>query len=640
MRHIGGALLCLVTLFLSCVVFPLTAPQKDVGRYGITAKAEYGEDITVHKYDVEMVVNQDRSIFVTESIELTFNDDFTMFYRSLPKPGAIYSDITAKCEGNDAFHYEVADNPDYDELLDINCIGNAAKGNRWTYDITYTMRGNTGDTGDNFIIDVIGFGWPVTLREVTVTLQLPQALTADPVVYVGFGSDKPDETKVQTTLSEDKKTLTMYASKLNVVYVGEYGERMAEGVTLDLTLPKGALESYYKTRFFTKDMWKLILGGVATLALAVGAVLLCKKRNEIVRIVNIKAPDDMDPMRMGKWLDGVVDNEDVTSMIYYFAHKGYLLINLQDEHDPVLIRKMQSLPQGTPVYERTLFEGLFKRGDAVPVSELTGNFYAYVEAAKRQLPTPKMYDKKSMLGFLLGGIFGTAYAFLAVLLVSVFNVGGGYAYPFGALVALPISAFWIAAYISENYRYKWKPSVRIAVRIGEWVVAALAVWIFSSVMAQHIMTGFELVVVCGFALLSALITLPSLSREEKYVKELGDILGFKDFIIYTEEDKIKFMLEENPELFYKILPYAQVLGVTQEWEDKFKNIVLEPPSYYVGSDVSLFDYLIFRQCMRSAMRTAMMPPKEDGHTVGRSSFGGGFGGFGGGGFGGGGGGAR
>ena len=60
---------------------------------------------------------------------------------------------------------------------------------------------------------------------------------------------------------------------------------------------------------------------------------------------------------------------------------------------------------------------------------------------------------------------------------------------------------------------------------------------------------------------------------------LGEILGFKEFITVTEEDKIKFMLEDNPELFYDILPYAQVLGVTKEWEDKFKNILLQPPSW-------------------------------------------------------------
>ena len=125
---------------------------------------------------------------------------------------------------------------------------------------------------------------------------------------------------------------------------------------------------------------------------------------------------------------------------------------------------------------------------------------------------------------------------------------------------------------------------------------------------------------------------------------LGQILGFKEFIVVTEEDKIKFMLEENPELYYKILPYAQVLGVTDEWEKKFEKITLEPPTWYVG-DFTVFDYMILNSCMRRSMLRAMAAAAQEasaggGRFIGRSGGGGSFGGFGGGGFGGGGGGAR
>lgn len=609
--------------------------------YAITARADDmdDEDIVVHTYDVSMVLDKERNIKVKEKITVEFNDyGLSMFYRSLPKEGAIYSDISASCEGNDAFHFEVADNPDYDELLDINCIGNANKGQVWTYDISYTMQGNTGDTGDRMIIDVIGFGWPVALHDVTVKFSFPAALE-EYKVYVGFQSTHADESKVVKTLSEDGKELTMYASKLSVVDVYEYDEEMAEGITLDFRLPKGTLKSYFKTRFFTKDMWKIALVGGVVLAAAVVVFLTMRKRKEIITVVNVKAPDDMDPMRMGKWLDGVVDTEDVTSMIYYFAYKGYLLINMQDEHDPVLIRRVQNLPDDAPVYEKTLFKGLFGREDSVAVSKLAGRFYEYMERAKAQMPSPKMYDKKSLLGFFLGGIIGIVYAFFVPLFKSLFNVGGGYAYMFGVLTIIPIALVWFIAYISENYRYKWKRSARVVAYLSQWVIMAVALLIFRFAFAQHFMTEYETLILCGVTFVATMVTLPCLSRREKYVEELGQILGFKDFIVCTEEDKIKFMLEENPELFYKVLPYAQVLGVTDAWEDKFKNIVLEPPTYYVGADASFFDYLIFRQCMISAMRTAVQPPVNE-TKVGRSGFGGGFGGFGGGGFGGGGGGAR
>ena len=64
-----------------------------------------------------------------------------------------------------------------------------------------------------------------------------------------------------------------------------------------------------------------------------------RKKREIVTVVNIKAPDEMDPLKMGKWLDGTADSEDVTSMIFYFANQGYLDIDLSNENNPIFIKK-------------------------------------------------------------------------------------------------------------------------------------------------------------------------------------------------------------------------------------------------------------------------------------------------------------
>ena len=129
------------------------------------------------------------------------------------------------------------------------------------------------------------------------------------------------------------------------------------------------------------------------------------------------------------------------------------------------------------------------------------------------------------------------------------------------------------------------------------------------------------------------------------MKVLENILGFKDFIVVTEEDKIKVMLEEKPELYYDVLPYAQVLGVTDEWENKFKNLTIEPPRWYEGNNLTYFDCYMIHRCMHRAMTREIAAEmnrrsNKGGGSIGRSGGGGSFGGFGGGGFGGGGGGAR
>ena len=634
----------LVAVFAFLLVFPLKT-QNEGGMYAlntISAQADSPPSIAIESYDVQMNLRTDRKVEVKEKITVKFlQSGLTMFYRMLPKTDARYYDIQVSCDGNSAFSYYVADNPDYSEFMDINCVGGAQKGNIWTYDISYLMEEDTGKDQEFFRVNVIGFGWPVALKNVSAEITFPDI--ANDIDYavggynVQMGEVDASCTKgVEIAVSEDKKSVRLTAQELGLKRNYIYDETMAAGFTVECKFAEGVLADYHKTRMSTKNMPWIFLVGTLMMAVAVVICWVTRKKHEIITTVNVSAPDEMDPLKMGVWLDGTADNEDVTSMIYYFADKGYLGIDLTDEDDPVLIKKAD-LPSDSPVYMKTLFNGLFKSGDSVAVSSLTEKYYASVEIAKKQLPTPTMYEPKSILGFVLGGILGGLYMAFVPFLMGKISVNASYSYWNGFIGFLPILFILFILFVRENYRFKWKKSVYTAVGIGMIAVAVIATLIFSSIFARHIMTEYEIAVMCIAAFGATFAGSFALSRKESYVKELGDILGFKDFIVYTEEDKIKVMLEQNPQLYYKVLPYAQVLGVTNEWEGKFANLLIEPPTWCYGYHMSMFDYMVLNRCMTRAMVTAMRPPQTS--TGGRSG-GGSFGSFGGGGFGGGGGGAR
>ena len=603
-----------------------------------------GDWIKIHQYDTTLTVQTDRKILVYEEITVEFlTSQATMFYKSLPLEGDAYYDIHATCVGvngekNEAFYFEVAKNPDMDDFLDINCIGGVQRGAKWKYCISYTMEIGVDDVKNGMRLDVVGFGTAVPIYNVTATVHLPATPVDHSYICSSYGSTLPGDSKVETEESFDKKTLTFRSDVLRVAYNDYYGEYMAEGITLTFAFKSGVLQNWTATRLQTENFWKIVFGGVACLAVAVILLILTRKRHEIITTVNIKAPDDMDPMQLGKLLDGTVDSEDVTSMIYYFAHKGYLKIDLADEKEPVLIKQVDQLPDDAPIHQKTLFKGLFASGSRVTAEDLMYVFYQRAETAKLQLPKSKMYQGKSVLGFFAGGLLGALYAFFVPLLLSG-KVGGGYRYLMGVIFILPIFAIWLCSFLKENYRYKWKNGKKTAVWIAELAVATFFCVLWTFTLAQHFMTEFEVLAMGISAIGCAFITSGALSRSEEYCEKLGQILGFKDFILYTEEDKIKEMLEIEPELYYKILPYAQVLGVTDEWENKFSSIVLQPPSWCVGHHMTVFDYVILHRCIHRSMTRAMMPPQRRGG-VGRSGGGGGFGGFGGGGHGGGGFGAR
>ena len=537
----------------------------------ITASANGGDLIAIENYTVDMQVHTNRKVSVTEQITVRFlGSGLTMFYRSLPTAGCIYEDFTASCAGNDAFYFEVADNPDLMGFIDVNCIGGVAQGRRWTYTISYTMLQGV-ESEDSMIIDVIGYGWSVPLNNVTAVVRFPDAVTAASVYAGHYGTSNT----YPFSLSSDGKTLVIAAKKLNLVYNTTYSEWMAEGITVDFTLPAGVLDSYADVRIFTENMWKLVLG--ALICAGVGVLLFVfKKKRDIIPVVSLKPPKGMSPMQMGKTLDGAVDNEDVTSMVYYFAHKGYLKIDLTDEDDPELIRMVKTLPDDAPLHEKTLFNGLFAKGEyklvedggkrkevfAIRVSKLSGKFYEAMQTAKAQVKSPKpMYEASSCFLYGLGQLLGGVFAMVASIMMGK-RLGGGYLYIAGLFLLIPIALNLFLNVIKENYRYKWKGGKRVGIGIAKVAATLVFSGIFVYLFASHVMTEWEKIVLCIGAFAPGFFTQNILVRTEKYSETLGEILGFKDFIVVTEEDKIKFMLEDNPELYYEVLPYAQVLGVT------------------------------------------------------------------------------
>ena len=649
----------LFLLTILCAFFPIIG-----GRYAANAVQASADDypydvIEVQSYQVDVNVRKDRKVEVKEKIKVEFlASGLTMFYRSLPIENTRYTNIVASCAGNDEFFYTVEDNPDMSGFIDVNCVGGAERGNVWTYDISYTVEHGGNEIENGMLIDVIGYGWSVPLNDVSVNVHFPAAVEKESLeLYSGGYGASGNDANVVMQLSADKKSLTLTAERLEVVYNDSYDEEMAQGITLGFVVGEGVLKDYTSTRMFTDDMWKIVLAMGIAIGLGLLALLFTPSKKEIITTVNIKAPDQMDPMKMGKLIDGTVDGEDVTSMLYYFAHKGYLAIDFTNEDDPRFIQKVTTLPETESVHARTLFNGLFARADreviagktpfdddtviiSTRVSRLKHKFYETADKAIKQTTNVKMYEPKSVAFYVLGGVIGLLCGLILPLVLS-FAVGGGYTCFDGIAFFVPIVAILILGLLKENYRYKWKKSALLGMTAAQIGVAALFALIFIAFFAPHVLTGYEKAVVCMGALLPVFFTLNKLSRTEKYRETLGQILGFKDFIVVTEEEKIEFMLKENPELYYKVLPYAQVLGVTDAWEKKFENITLAPPDWCMGSHMTVFDYMLINHSMTRAMHTALARPDSAGGSfIGRSGGGGGFGGFGGGGFGGGGGGAR
>ena len=112
---------------------------------------------------------------------------------------------------------------------------------------------------------------------------------------------------------------------------------------------------------------------------------------------------------------------------------------------------------------------------------------------------------------------------------------------------------------------------------------------------------------------------------------LGNLQGFKKFIEVSESSRLKTLVEQDPQYFYNILPYAYLFGVSDKWIKKFESIIPLAPSWYRGTR---FSHTSFRNISNS-MKTVSVPSAANGGISSKSGGGGGFSGGGGGGGGGG-----
>ncbi|MFA6475627.1 MAG: DUF2207 domain-containing protein [Patescibacteria group bacterium] len=149
-------------------------------------------------------------------------------------------------------------------------------------------------------------------------------------------------------------------------------------------------------------------------------------------------------------------------------------------------------------------------------------------------------------------------------------------------------------------------------------------------MRHLVITGIVLFV-CGIVSFFFVMRRIPYNTAGRDVKQL--LLGLKWFLSVTETERLKFsqVPKLTPTLFEKLLPYAIVFGVEQQWVKQFETILTEPPHWLHGANLML---------LNSALLSASHTTNSFKAPASGRSGGGGFssGGFSGGGFGGGGGG--
>ncbi|MEM8874342.1 MAG: DUF2207 domain-containing protein [Planctomycetota bacterium] len=459
------------------------------------------------------------------------------------------------------------------------------------YVINYTARRaiNFFDGKPEVYWNATGDEWPFPIEQVTATLRMPEGVDPGSVKTDSFLGVLGETRGGSVEVIDDALVFT--ADNL----------RGNEGLTILAELPEGSVaQATWVTAlgWWLSDWWPAVVLPI----LSVGGMLalwLVRGRDEGANDavpVEWDPPADMTPAEVGILIDEVCHTHDIIATVIDLAVRGYIRIE-QDTNESgwvglnkgswTFVRLGKKCDKDRPLlpHEEDLLNALFKKHrKTVKLKQIKGKFYKDFGRIRDGL-----YVRMTERGFFTGNPDQVRNSFrgIGVLMIT------------GALV------FCFLSLANQWATFPWLIGVGLA---------SLPIMMLAKAMPARTLEGSKM---------------------------LRECRGFRRFLVDVERDRLADVQKDDPTLFGRLLPFAMVLGVEDQWAEQFEGLLTQEPDWYRGHRDGFVPGLFLSDFGRgvSQMGTSMTArPASSGAGGGTSGFSSG-GGFSGGGFGGGGGGS-
>ncbi len=555
-------------------------------------------DFVITQFDADYTLSRDDpqgELQVKESIQVTFSDQNHGILRALPNSYRKQS-LGLQIDGiarDDASEQWSTYQSNGNTVLKIGDPNRTITGAH-TYVVEYTVHNviNFYDDHDELFWDINGDQWEQTAQHVSVVVRLPGGVEQqrDPICYIGsFGS-------------AERSCMAGYNSFTNVLFA-ESGRPLRANETLSLV-------AGFKKDYFYPPTWAeraaqtaaTVLKFLVPFTLLAGTAGRHWYRNgrdpkgRGVIVPQYEPPDGLKPIEVGTVADFRTDNRDITATLIDLAIRRYVTI-IETVKERMLRKdiKLYSLRlenddfSSLNEFEKTLLEGIFSQQTKGQEVDLQTLKYKLSDTASALQKTVKA--SLVVRGYLRKTPLSTTLRFAGLLFL-------------------------------------------------EFIVVVIWAALFSGGAATlGIALGVALTVIF-------IILLPS--RTEKGVTAKESILGLKMYLEIAEKERIKKLQspdrpyapktsepKQTVELFEKLLPYAMVLGVEEQWAKQFESIYRTPPDWYQGNWTT-FNALYLASALNSGVSSSINTAFSSPSSSSSSGFSGGGAGGGGGGGGGGG----
>ena len=556
---------------------------------------------TIKKLKIDAKVTETNDIQITEEMDVFFNYDKHGIYRVIPERNTIIEDgdkkkVDARVSNVTVNEKFTSTSQDGYKILKIGDKDKTIVGDK-KYIIKYTYsieKYNTKDGIDEFYFNIVGDKITTTIGSVEYKIEFPKKYNKENIyLYSGRGEYKLDG---EETVNEEQGIGTEVLS--DTVIAGSIDKLILpfRAVTLRIKLGK----DYFILRNNYTDILAKIGTAVAVMTFIYTLIILYKygRDKKLSDIITFKLPKELDVSNTYylKYKTTTDYRKIVPALIIEFANEGYIEIGdgadrqekgifakkPKDRFDIIKIKDYNGNQ-----YRKKIFDALFSKGDVITeknIKKVGQNIVTAVTEGVEIMQNSKfdkeVYDQ-SGLKYVWKILGMTIIPLIILFLGAVSFVGSiGLTFKIISTIAILVSIFMSVMCLKQTSRTTTVIGVVIQ------LIIIIIMLVYAGLEAKFISGLGSGVYYIASAILLSLQVLISFWMEKKTQKGMmyeAQVNGFVKYIKTAREEELKEMVIEHPTMFFDILPYTYIFGISKLWINKFSNIEIEKPEWYTGN---------------------------------------------------------
>lgn len=556
---------------------------------------------TIKKLKIDAKVTETNDIQITEEMDVFFNYDKHGIYRVIPEKNTIIEDgdkkkvdarvsdviVNEKFTSTSQDGYKILKIGDKDKTI----VGDKKYIIKYTYSIE---KYNTKEGIDEFYFNIVGDKINTSIGSVEYKIEFPKKYNKENI-YLYSGRD---EYKIngEETLNEEQGIGIDILS--DTVIAGRIDKLILpfRAVTLRIKLSK----DYFILRNNYTDILAKIGTAVAVMTFIYTLIILYKygRDKKLSDIITFKLPKELDVSNTYylKYKTTTDYRKIVPALIIEFANEGYIEIGdgadrqekgifakkPKDRFDIVKIKDYNGNQ-----YRKKIFDALFSKGDVITeknIKKVGQNIVTAVTEGVEIMQNSKfdkdVYDQSGLKH--VWKILGITIIPLIILFLGAVSFVGsiGLTFKIISTIAILVSIFMFVMCLTKTSRTTTVIGVVIQ------LIIIIIMLVYAGLEAKFISglgSGIYYIVSAILLSLQVLISFWMEKKTQKGMMYEAQVNGFAKYIKTAREDELKEMVMEHPTMFFDILPYTYIFGISKLWINKFSNIEIEKPKWYTGN---------------------------------------------------------